>query len=136
MANRVDVFHDFVKPRIYLLACPGNAHAVLRHLQPGGSHTARVCRFAGAIKDSRLEKTMHSLHRRRHVRAFRNDIDAILEQVVRVFLVNFILGCAGKGALCFDIPKRIVIELRIDRREHCALEFVGVFRNAAPPDIF
>ena len=136
MADGMNALHDLEESRVYFFARPGNAHAILRHFQPGGGNAARVCRFARAIQNSRLEKPMYPRHRRRHIRAFRNDIDTILEQVVRILCINFVLGSARKGTLGIDIPKWIVIELHVRRREHSAFELLGVFRNATAPDIF
>ena len=129
------VLHDVVETVIHFLARPGDAHAVLRHLQPGSGDPAGVGGFARTKKNLRLEELVHAVDRRRHVRAFRNDIDAVLQQVGRVFAVDLVLGRARESALRLVIPKRIVIELRIERREHRALEFVGVFRDPAAPDV-
>src|SRR6185437_5636775 len=63
MADGVNALHDLEESRVYFFARPGDAHAILRHFQAGGSNAARVCRFARAIKNSRLEKTVYPLHR-------------------------------------------------------------------------
>ena len=136
MANVVDAPHDLVESRVYFFAGPGNAHAVLRHLQAGGGNAAGIGRLARAEKNSRLEEPIYALDRRRHVRAFRNDINAVPQQVGRILRVDFVLGRARKRALGLMIPKWIVIELRIDRREDRAFELVGIFRNSTAPDVF
>ena len=70
ITNLVDRLHDVVETRVYFLARPRDAHAVLRHLETRSSDPARVRGLAGAEKDLRLKELIYTVDRRRHVRAF------------------------------------------------------------------
>ena len=84
---------------IDFFARPGNAHAVLRHLQTGRGDAAGVSRFARTEKNLRLEELIHAVDRGRHVRAFGDNIDAVPQKIGRVFAVDLILRRARKRAL-------------------------------------
>ena len=70
MAVFVDRPHDVEKARVDFFARPGNAHAVLRHLETGRRDAAGVGGLPGTEKDLRLEELIHAVDRGRHVRAF------------------------------------------------------------------
>ena len=110
----MDRLHDVEETRVHFLARPRNAHAVLRHLETGGRDAAGVRRLPGTEKNLRLEELIHAVDRGRHVRAFRDDVDAVPQEIGRVLAVDLILRRARKRALRLVIPKRIVIELRIE----------------------
>ena len=126
----MDRFHDLVQPIVDFLARPGNAHAVLRHLQTGGGDAAGIGGFARTVENLGFEELVHALDRGRHVGAFGNDVDAVVQQVGRVLAVDFVLRRAREGALRLVIPERVVIEVRIEGRVDGALEFVGVFARS------
>ena len=56
----------------------------------------------------------NAFDRGRHVRAFRHDINAVLQQIRRVPGIDFVLRGTRKCALRLVIPERVVIERRVD----------------------
>src|SRR5438105_12414202 len=81
MAYLMDCLHDVKEPRVYFFSRPGDAHAVLRHLQSRSSNAARIRSLARTEKDLSVEKLIYSLDCCRHVRAFRDDVDAVPKKV-------------------------------------------------------
>src|SRR5438067_13123427 len=55
-AGGMDALHDDAEPVVHLLARPGEAHAVLGHLQPGDGHPARVGGLARTVEDARVQE--------------------------------------------------------------------------------
>jgi hypothetical protein len=54
----VDGLHDAVQAGVDLFARPGEAQAVLRHLEAGGGHAAGVGGLAGTVEDAGLEELL------------------------------------------------------------------------------
>src|SRR5205085_501803 len=133
VTDLVNGSHDVEEPGIDFFPRPGDAHAVLRHLQTGGCDTAGVRGFPRAEKDSGLEELIHAGNVSRHVGAFGDDVDAVPEEICGVFAVDFVLGRTGKGAVGLVIPNRVVIGGRVCGRIDGALELVGIFGDAAAP---
>ena len=81
----------------------------------------------GGLDQSLVHHRVGHFNEAGDVRAFADDVDAVLQQIRGVFAIDLVLGGARERALRLVIPKRIVIELRIRRRERRAFEFVRVF---------
>src|SRR5271166_3827867 len=130
-AGPVDGDHDLVQPIVHFLAGPVQPGAVLRHLEARGGYTAGVRSLGRPIEDFRLEEQPGSFERARHVGAFGNDLDPVVDEVGRVFGVDFVLGGAGERAISFDVPQRVVAELHVSRHEDRFLVLVRILANAA-----
>ena len=135
IADFVDSLHDVIEPVIHLFARPRDAHTVLRHLQAGRSDTACVRGFAGTEKNPRLEKLMDAVDSSRHVRALADNIDAVLQQIGRVFGVDLVLRRTRERALRLVVPEWIVIQSGIESCKCRAFELLSVFGNTAAADI-
>src|SRR5208283_5104069 len=77
------------------------------------------------------EEQPGSFERARHVGAFGNDLDPVVDEVGRVFGVDFVLGGAGERAISFDVPQRVVAELHVSGHEDRFLVLVRVLANEA-----
>src|SRR5664280_3230662 len=106
-AGPVNGFHDEVQPVVHLLAGPGHAHAVLRHLQPRGRDAARVRGLSGPVENAGVEEDLHAVERRRYVGALGHRVDAAPQEVRRVEAVDLVLGGAREGALCLVGPEPV-----------------------------
>ena len=74
----MDGFHDVKETSVHFLARPGNAHAILSHLQTGGGHATGIRCLSWAKEDTRFQELVHAVNGRRHVRALGHGKDAIL----------------------------------------------------------
>src|SRR5208283_4512008 len=77
------------------------------------------------------EEQPGSFERARHVGAFGNDLDPVVDEIGRVFGVDFVLGGAGERAVSFDVPQRVVAELHVSGHEDGFLVLVRILANAA-----
>ena len=88
---------------------------VLRHFKTGRRDAAGVGRLARSVQDLCLHERSDRVRRGRHVRAFRHDRAAMLQQVGRILAVQFVLARARERAvqLVGQLPRtRLREELR------------------------
>merc|ERR1719162_2493309 len=90
----VEVRHDGVEPPVDLLARPGEAERVLRHLEAGDRDAARVGRLARSEEHLLRLQVRHRLGGARHVRALADGGLA----------VHLVLGGAREGDVGLDRP--------------------------------
>ena len=105
----VDRLHDALELLVDLRRAPAEALGVLRHLQARRRHAAGVGRLARAVEDLRLHELVDGLERGRHVRALADDLDAVLEQRVRVLAVELVLAGARERAVHRHGPRAAVL---------------------------
>src|SRR6187401_1368016 len=107
ITSLVDCLHDALEAGINLFPCPGETHAVLRHLESGSCDSASVGRLARAEEDAGIKKLTHSPNHGGHVGTFRDDVNAVAEKICCVPLADLILGRARKRALRLVIPEGV-----------------------------
>ena len=113
----VDGDHDLVQTIVHFLAGPAQPCAVLGHFEAGGGHAAGIGSFRRSVQDLGIEEQLGRFERGWHVRAFGHQLDAVLDQIRRVFCGDFILRGAREGAVRFDVPERVVLQLDVRGHE-------------------
>ena len=111
----MDGFHDAAQLAVNIFRRPGQMLGVLRHFQTGRRDAAGVRRLARSVQDLRLDECGNRFRRGRHVRAFRHDFAAMLQQIGGILAVEFVLACARERAvqLVGQLPRtRLREELR------------------------
>ena len=111
----VDGLHDAAQLAVDVFRRPGQMLGVLRHFKTGRRDAAGVGRLARSVQDLRLHERGDRFRSRRHVRAFRHDRAAMLQQVGRILAVQFVLARARERAvqLVGQLPRtRLREELR------------------------
>src|ERR1022692_462662 len=131
VAIAVDGDHDFVQTVVYFLAGPAQARAVLGHFQSGSCHAASVRCFGWSVQDFGIEEHLGRVECAGHVRALGNQLDAVLDQVRRVFCGDLVLRGAGEGAIGSDVPERVVLQLDVRRHEDRFLVVIGILADAS-----
>ncbi len=81
-------------------------------------------------------KDIYAIRHRGHVRAFANQENAVIDQILGIFGVNFVLSGTGKGAIGFVVPEWIVIQSRIYVCVHRRRKFFDIFTEAASTYVF
>merc|ERR1719162_2242373 len=100
----VEVRHDGVEPPVDLLARPGEAERVLRHLEAGDRDAARVGRLARPEEHLLGLQVRHRLGGARHVRTLADRDHAVGRQLLRRLAVHLVLGGAREGDVGLDGP--------------------------------
>ena len=100
----VDVDHDVVQALIDLLEGPGQAQAVLAHLQTGGGNTARVGSLGGGKQDAVALQVGDGLGGGRHIGTLGYAVAAIGNQSLGTVQTQLVLGGAGQGDVAGDGP--------------------------------
>ena len=103
-ASLMDVLHDVMQAGIHFLAAPIEAHGVLSHFQTAGGDTTGVGSLARGKEDLGIQEYFHSLGGGRHVRGFADAEAAVLNEVLGVFLVQFVLSGTGDRDIHGNLP--------------------------------
>src|SRR6185436_14230514 len=124
-AGLVDLLHDELQALVDLLADPGEAHGVLRHLQAGDGDAAGVGRLAGREEDAGVDELRHRLRIGGHVRALRHTNAAACEQRLGVGAGDLVLGGARHRDVATHRPRALPVDVlgpgvRIDVLAHAA----------------
>jgi hypothetical protein len=98
------VLHDVLELLVNLLGGPGDALAVLRHLQTGDSHTTGVGGLTGSVPDSRalallavVLEGVNSLLCAAHVGALGDELAASIDERLGLVAGDLVLGGRRKG---------------------------------------
>ena len=104
-----DVLHDALELCIDFLEAPGEALAVLAHLERRGRNAAGVCSLARCEEHAGLLEHLGALERRGHVCALGNGLHAVLDEDFRILLVELVLRCAGESDVALDGPNALAL---------------------------
>jgi hypothetical protein len=119
----VDIGHDHAQAAVDLATLPGQAFAVLRHLQARSRHAPGIGGLARSVQDPGIEEDMHGLETRRHVGALGDALDAVLDEQARIRAVDLVLGRAGQGDVHRQAPGSFAGQVH-------EVELLGVLRHA------
>ena len=125
-----DADHDVVQLLVHLLGAPGIFHRVLAHFQTAGGDAARICRLARGIQHTGLLEGLDSVQRAGHVGALCHQLDAVLDQLLRVLQKQLVLGGAGQGDVAGDAPDPSAALMVLGGRN-----LLHVFADAAAADL-
>mmetsp|Transcript_13854 Transcript_13854/g.29562 ORF Transcript_13854/g.29562 Transcript_13854/m.29562 type:complete len:316 (-) Transcript_13854:669-1616(-) len=127
----VDLDHDGVQLGVHLLAGPGAANGVLRHLQPGAGHPARVRRLAETVGQPRVLVHLDRLGGAGHVGALRHRHGAVGHDMPGVPFVHLVLGGAREVQVGLHLPQGVVVQAPVKGGEIGGGVLGGVLADAA-----
>ncbi len=97
----------------------------MAHFERGNRDAARIGGFGGHEQNARVLEHVDRLGSRRHIRAFADREDFVLDERFGVVCVKLVLRGAGEGNVAFYLPySAAFVELR-------ALDALGVFFDPA-----
>src|SRR5699024_6994771 len=99
-----DAGHNLLETLVSVRKGPRVTRSILLHLQCRSSNTTGVSCLARSKSDSRLLENMHSIWGTRHVCTFGDIANTVILQQLRRVPIQFILGRARKGNVCFHFP--------------------------------
>ena len=104
---------------------PAHADAVLGHFEAGGGYAAGVRGLGGREENACILESGDGFGGGGHVCAFRNCHNAVGDQGLCAFFIQFVLGCAGKSDVAGNGPDALAAGI-----EFCAFDAVCVFNDA------
>ncbi len=115
--------HDLLQAQVDFLTRPTEVQRILAHLQTRNGHAPGVRRLARAVADLFLDELVHRVRLGGHIRPFRNQNTAVLQQGLGVLAADLVFRRAWKGALTLDTPGPLI-------RKKPHIEPIGVLADA------
>ena len=106
----MDIVHDGGEALFGLFECPAVPRGVLLHFQCRRGNAAGIGSLAGR-KDAGFLEQANRLRCRRHVGAFAEGDDAVLQQGLRVLAGQFVLCCRRHCHVAGHVPDRAALDI-------------------------